>query len=188
MAKFRINHARNGKGSSKAIGRMAVLLFFIFLVVFLIIEKKSLKTGLERSALFAEIDNTVLIDTLNNILPYNFQTEYYGMVDSTGEKSFLIIPGCDFLKTDSIEFNALYQLNPIWAANLGNDTYQALLQKENLTGEEYKQIKALNTLRNEFCYYLIIITELNDSSTLCTIQLFDENYIRIKEDRIQLNY
>ena len=188
MAKFRINHARNGKGGSKAIGRMAMLLFFVFLVVFLVIGKKSLKTGLEHSALFAEIDNPIFIDTLNNIFPYNFQTAYYGKVDSTREKSFLIIPGCDFLKTDSIEFNALYQLNPRWAANVGNDTYQALLQKENLTGEEFEQIKVLNSLRNEFCYFLIVITGLHDSSTSYSIQLFDENYTQIKEDSIQLNY
>ena len=79
-------------------------------------------------------------------------------------------------------------MNPRWAANVGNDTYQALLQKENLTGEEFKQIKVLNSLRNEFCYFLIIITGLHDSSTSYTIQLFDENYTQIKEDSIQLNY
>lgn len=188
MAKFRVNHARNGKGSSKAIGRMAILMFFVFLVFFLLIGKNSIKTGVERSALFAEMDPLISIDTIKNMLPYVFQTDYYGQLDSKGDRRFLILPDCELLKADSIEFNTLYQMNPSWAINVGNDTYQALLQKENLTGEEYQQIMVMNTLDEEYCNFLIVIAGLKDSSTLYTIQLFDEHYTWIKEDSIQLNY
>lgn len=188
MAKFRVNHTRNGKGSSKAIGRMAILMFFVFLVFFLLIGRKSIKTGLERSALFAEMDPTISIDTIKNRLPYVFLTDYYGQLDSKGDKRFLILPDCELLMADSIEFNTLYQMNPSWAVNLGNDTYQALLQKENLTGEEYQQIKVLNTLDEASCNFLIVIAGLKDSSTSYTIQLFDEHYTWIKEDSIELNY
>jgi hypothetical protein len=139
MAKFRMNHSREGKGAGANVIRIGGTFFIVFILSFIFLGKRKLAQSLEESPLFeesAQVDLNTLqlqLDTLLN--------PFWGLKTSNKRNElFAVFPSCELFQGDSLMFNALYFINPDWLPVSLNMYYQDYLGPSNLTGFAFYEV------------------------------------------------
>ena len=139
MAKFRMNHSREGKGAGANVIRIGGTFFIVFILCFIFLGKRKLAQSLEESPLFEESEQLDLntlqlqLDTLLN--PFLGLKTYDG-----GNELFAVIPSCELFRRDSLKFNAMYFINPDWLPISLSTYYQEYLGHSNLTGFTFYEV------------------------------------------------
>ena len=139
MAKFRMNHSREGKGAGANVIRIGGTFFIVFILSFIFLGKRKLAQSLEESPLFEESEQLDLntlqlqLDTLLN--------PFWGLKTSSRRNElFAVFPSCELFQGDSLMFNALYFINPDWLPVSLNLYYQDYLGPLNLTGFAFYEV------------------------------------------------
>lgn len=193
MAKFRMNHSRQGRGAGANVIRMFAVVFFLLIIFFLVMGRNHLSSRLDDSILFDSSNEVYPSDSL--MLSFfgeinDLVNPHLGLDTSSIENRYAYLPSCSAFEGDSITFNSMYFIPTEWLVDLKVAFYEDFYRSSNLSGLNYGVVKKKNRFKpaTSDCSGIFIKVTKGEDKLSYLFYIENKDHQLVRTDSIVLDY